>query len=140
MSARQIQYLLASVFVVLGGWCVVAPSSVIALAILPELRSEARLVTFLVAGFGAQALIAGLFAASAVFTRTTFAAYGVALLPFFVFDYWFYVVDPVLTAVGLLDALGNAIMLLLCYMGWRRAPTTVPLVAQGPGLVEEAAR
>ena len=43
------------------------------------------------------------------------------LLPFFVFNYWFYVVTPVLTLFGLLDAVGNVIMLGLCVIGWRRA-------------------
>lgn len=121
MSARQIQYLLASVFFVLGGWCLVAPSSVIELSIVPEHQSSDRLATFLMGGFGAQALIAGLFAAFSRFTRATFIAYGVALLPFFVFDYWFYVVDPILTEVGLLDAVGNVIMLALCVLGGQRA-------------------
>ncbi|HEX8258465.1 MAG TPA: hypothetical protein VF589_12615 [Allosphingosinicella sp.] len=48
-------------------------------------------------------------------------AYGVALLPFFVFDYYFYAVEPMLTAVGLLDAAGNVAMLALCWVGWRTA-------------------
>jgi hypothetical protein len=71
--------------------------------------------------FGAQAIIAGTFAAFATFTRVTFAAYAVVLLPFFLFDYWFYVADPVMTAYILLDAVGNALMLALCYLGWRKA-------------------
>jgi hypothetical protein len=71
--------------------------------------------------FGAQAVIAGVFAAFSTFTKTTYVAYAIVLLPFFVFDYWFYVVDPLLTAVGLMDALGNIIMLVLCYLGWRAA-------------------
>jgi hypothetical protein len=50
-------------------------------------------------------------------------AYALVLLPFFVFDYWFYVVDPLLTSVGLLDALGNILMLALCYLGWRALDT-----------------
>ena len=92
------------------------------LAIRPEYRSAAPIVPVLMGAFGAQALIAGLFAATATFTRTTFALYGAALLPFFVFDYYFYAVEPMLTEVGLLDALGNAIMLILCWLGWKRAP------------------
>lgn len=122
MSALTIQRLLAAVFLVLGGWCVVAPGVVLDLCIRPEVRSRAPLESWLTACFGAQALIAGLFAATARFTRTTWLAYGLALLPFFVFDYWFYAVEPVLTAIGLLDAVGNAVMLALCVVGWRKAP------------------
>jgi hypothetical protein len=122
MSVRTIQYLLASVFFVLGGWCLFWPSSVVDLAFRPEFQSDARIVPILMACFGAQAVIAGTFAAFATFTRATFAAYAVVLLPFFVFDYWFYVVDPIMTEFLLLDAVGNAIMLALCYLGWRKAP------------------
>jgi len=38
-----------------------------------------------------------------------------------VFDYWFYVVDPVFTRLGMLDAVGNVVMLGLCGLGWRAA-------------------
>ena len=119
MKRRQIQWLLAAVFFVLGGWCLVSPSSVMALTIRPEYRSEAPIVTILVGAFGAQAMIAGLFAAFSNFTRATFLAYAIALLPFFVFDYWFFAVTPVFTPLGMLDAVGNVIMLGLCWMGWR---------------------
>jgi len=122
MSTRTLQYLLASVFVVLGGWCLVSPGSVLALAVQPAYQSDAPIVPFLVGCFGAQALIAGLFAATARFTRTTFLAYGLALLPFFAFDYWFYAVTPILTELGLLDLAGNLVMLAVCWLGWRNTP------------------
>lgn len=121
MTARFAQLALASVFFVLGGWCVIAPSSVMELAFRPEYHSTDPIVPVLIGGFGAQALIAGLFAAFAIFTRRTFVAYGIALLPFFVFDYWFYVVEPMLTLVGLFDAVGNLVMLGLCWIGWQRS-------------------
>lgn len=123
MSAKTIQYLLASVFLVLGGWCVVHPSSVMELAFTPQYQSDHPVVPILIGAFGAQALIAGAFAAFSTFTRATFAAYAVILLPFFVFDYWFYFVDPMLTEVGLLDAVGNVAMLVLCWLGWRATGT-----------------
>ena len=121
MTVQRIQYLLASVFFILGGWCVVSPASVMALTIRPDYRTEHPLVLIALGAFGAQAMIAGVFAAFSRFTRTTFLAYGIALLPFFVFDYWFYVVKPVFTIVGMLDAVGNVVMLALCVMGWRAA-------------------
>jgi hypothetical protein len=121
MTVQRIQYLLASVFFILGGWCVISPASVMALTIRPDYRTEHPLVLIALGAFGAQAMIAGVFAAFSRFTRTTFLAYGLALLPFFVFDYWFYVVQPVFTVVGLLDAVGNVAMLGLCVLGWRAA-------------------
>lgn len=123
MSDRAIQLALASVFFVLGGWCLISPSSVLDLAITPEYRSDAPIVPVLMGAFGAQALIAGLFAAFSQFTKTTYLVYGLALLPFFMFDYWFYFVEPMLTKVGLLDALGNVVMLVMCALGWRASKT-----------------
>ena len=121
MTVQRIQWLLASVFFILGGWCVVSPASVMALTIRQDYRTEHPLVLIALGAFGAQAMIAGVFAAFSRFTRTTFLAYGIALLPFFVFDYWFYVVTPVFTVVGMLDAVGNLVMLGLCVLGWRAA-------------------
>ena len=121
MSTRSLQWVLASVFFVLGGWCVVSPGSVLELSIRPEYLSDAPIVPMLVACFGAQALIAGLFAATSRFTRWTFLAYGIALLPFFVFDGYFYAVVPVLTEVGMVDLLGNIVMQAICWTGWNRA-------------------
>jgi hypothetical protein len=121
MTARTAQSLLASVFFVLGGWGLVAPNMVLSLAFTPAYQSDAPVVPILVACFGAQALLAGIFAAFSTFTRRTFLAYGIALLPFFLFDYWFYAVEPMLTKVGLLDAVGNIIMLWLCWVGWKQS-------------------
>jgi hypothetical protein len=119
MSTRQIQFLLASVFFVLGGWCVIAPSSVIDLCFRQEFRSSARIVPILVVCFGSQALLSGLFAAASNFSRWTFLLYGVALLPFFAGDLYFYFAKPILTEIGLADLVGNIVMLGLCVAGWR---------------------
>ena len=121
MTARTAQYLIAAVFLVLGAWCLIAPQSVLDLSLRAEYRSSAAIIPIALACFGAQAMIAGLFAATAIFTRRTFLVYGIALLPFFLFDYYFYAVRPVFNEVILIDAAGNAIMLALCWIGWRRA-------------------
>ena len=125
MSTRSPQAALALVFFVLGGWCVFAPGNVLALCFRPAFRSAAPIVPFLVACFGSQALISGLFALTARFSRATYLAYGVGLLPFFVFDIYFYAVKPVLTEVGLLDLIGNVVMLIICWVGWRGASEAV---------------
>lgn len=126
MTSKRLQYLLASVFLVLGGWCLLSPGSVLDLTIRPEYRSDDPIVPVLIGAFGAQALIAGLFAAFSTFTRTTWLAYAIALLPFFVFDYWFFVVEPMLTWIGLLDLVGNVVMLAICAMGWRALEPGTP--------------
>jgi hypothetical protein len=126
VTALNIQRAIAAVFVVLGGWALLLPQQVIDLTIRPGIAQGGRLETFAVACFGAQALISGLFAATARFTRTTFLVYGIALLPFFTFNYWFYFVDPIFTTLGLLDFVGNAIMLGLCAWGWKVSDPATP--------------
>lgn len=120
MNALLIQRAIAAVFFVLGGWALLAPQSVVDLVLLPQYR-EGPALAFVVGCFGAQAMIAGLFATFARFTRATFLAYGIALIPFFAFNWWFTFVDPYFTMLGLLDAVGNVVMLVLCYFGWRSA-------------------
>ena len=119
MTPLVIQRGIAAVFLVLGGWCLFLPQSVLDLTVTPQFRSSDPIVPILMAAFGAQAVLAGLFAWTARFTRATFLVYGVALLPFFVFDYWAYA-EGMITPLGLLDALGNLVMLWLCYLGWKR--------------------
>ncbi len=123
MTARTTQYLIGAVFAVLGGWALLFPQSVIDLAVRPEFQSDDYLATFAMACFGAQACLFALVAFTAIFTKRTFLAYGIALLPFFVFNYWFYFKVPLLTEVGLVDFAGNSIMLALCWHGWRTAET-----------------
>lgn len=121
MTARTTQYLIGVVFLLLGGWALLTPRWVIALTIRPEFQSDDFLAVFAVACFGAQACLFALVAFTARFTRRTFAAYGVALLPFFVFNWYFYFEVPLLTELGLLDFVGNLIMLGLCWHGGRVA-------------------
>lgn len=117
-QARKLQRLISIVFVGLGAWCLLAPGTVIALTVRPEHQSQSLLAVVTMGAFGAQACIAGLFAGLSVFTRRTFAAYGLALLPFFVFDWWFYAVVPLFNALILLDVAGNFIMIALCWRGF----------------------
>jgi len=122
MTPFRIQRFIAAVFFILGGWCLVAPGMVADMTLTPAYRGDDLVIPILIGCFGAQAMIAGLFAAFSRFTGATFLAYGVALLPFFVFDSWFYFVRPVFNEFILLDLAGNLIMLALCYVGWRKTP------------------
>ncbi len=121
MTVKQIQWAIAAVFFILGGWCLLAPQHVIDTVVTPEYHSRDPLAVLTMACFGAQACLAGLFAAFSRFTRATFLAFGIALLPFFVFDYWFTRVEPVFNHIGMLDLGGNIVMLALCVYGWRQA-------------------
>ena len=41
MTVRNLQYVLANVFFILGGWCLVSPSSVLALGVIGWRKAEA---------------------------------------------------------------------------------------------------
>ncbi|MEQ8934731.1 MAG: hypothetical protein RIE56_02935 [Amphiplicatus sp.] len=130
-EARLMQYLIASVFLTLGGWCVIAPASIIHLGIRPQYQTDALIALVAIGAFGAQAILAGLFAAFSIFTRRTFFIYGAALLPFFVFDWWFYAKVPLVNELMLIDVTGNLAMLAMCVRGYRalRPTPTTPLHA-----------
>lgn len=117
-EAHRWQLLIALVFLGLGGWCLVAPSSVIDLTVLPEHRSDQPVVTVAIGAFGAQAMLVGLVSATSRYTARTFLALGLAMLPFFVFDWWFYAVEPLFNELILLDVAGNLAMLAACIRGW----------------------
>ena len=117
-EARRLQYAIAAVFLILGGWCLVWPSSVIVLTVRAEHQTDHPLALVSLGAFGAQAMLAGLFAAFSRFTRATFAAFGIAIAPFFAFDWWFYAVVPLFNELILLDALGNVIFIALCLRGY----------------------
>jgi hypothetical protein len=121
LSTLALQRLIALPFLALGGWALVAPQSVLDLCLRSEVRDVSPVATLLTGCFGAQALLCALFILTTRFTRISFAVYGVALLPFFWFDYYFYAIQPIFTEFILLDLVGNVVMLALCWMGWRAA-------------------
>jgi hypothetical protein len=121
VSPVTIQRLIAVPFLGLGGWCLLMPGMVETLTLTPAYQHNTETSALLIGCFGAQAVLSGLFAAFSRFTRTTFLVYGVALLPFFWFNYWFVFVIPVFNAWLALDFVSNAAMLALCVLGWRKA-------------------
>lgn len=118
-QARQLQMLIATVFLGLGGWCLVAPDQVLQLGAAPGALVPSRLQSVVMGAFGAQAMLFGLISLTTRFTARTFLALAIALLPFFVFDWWFYSVEPIFNRLILLDLAGNLIMLAACLRGWQ---------------------
>lgn len=112
------QRLIALVFLGLGGWCLATPSSIIELTVLAEHRNDLPLTTVTIGAFGAQATLVGLVSATSRYTPTTFLALGAALLPFFIFDWWFYAFRPLFNELILLDVAGNLAMLGACARGY----------------------
>jgi hypothetical protein len=119
MSARTAQFLIAAVFLALGGWALFAPASVIELAFTESYRDTSFINRFTIACFGSQAVLFGLMALVTRWNTRSFAVFAVLLLPFFGFNYWFHYEVPVLTSIGMLDFAGNVTMLVLAVIGWR---------------------
>ena len=119
MNPLLAQRLIALPFLILGTWCLIMPGTVAQLTFRPEHYQQSTATSLMIGCVGAQALLSGLFAAFSRFTRTTFLVYGVALLPFFWFNYWFVFVVPVLNEWMLLDFGANVVMLILCVLGYR---------------------
>jgi hypothetical protein len=59
-KAKRLQWLIAAVFFILGGWCLVAPGSVMELTVREPYRIDHPLVLVSLGAFGAQAVLAGL--------------------------------------------------------------------------------
>lgn len=121
MTPLVIQRLIALPFLVLGAWCLLMPRMVESLGLQPAYQHNSETSALLIACFGAQAILSGLFAFFSRFTRTTFRVYATALLPFFWFNYWFVFVVPMFNSWMALDFVSNAAMLALCVLGWRKS-------------------
>lgn len=120
-SARTWQVLIAVPFLILGAWALLCPTSVQWVAFRPEVRLDDRILSVALGAFGAQAVLCAIFILTSRFTRWSFLAYGLALLPFFVFNYWFLYVEPLFSAGMAIDFVANLAMLGFCVMGWRAA-------------------
>ena len=95
------------------------------LGVNPEYQHLSTTSALLMGCFGAQAVLGGLFIAFSRWTKATFVIYGVALLPFFWFNYYFVFVVPVMTRWMALDLVSNLFMLGLCFWGYRIAPRSL---------------
>ena len=121
MTARLCQYLIALVFLGLGGWGLFFPASVIDLALTDAYREDTFMMRFTMACFGAQAVMFGIMALVVKWTSRAFAVFAVVLIPFFGFNYYFHYEVPVLTSIGMLDFAGNLTMFIACFIGWKAA-------------------
>jgi hypothetical protein len=130
MTALVAQRLIAVPFLVLGAWCLLFPETVERLGVRPEYFHGSPTTKLFVGCFGAQAILSGLFAAFSRFTRTTFLVYGLALLPFFWFNYWFVYKVPIFNEWMAIDFVSNAFMLILCVVGYLKAPADSPPMEQ----------
>lgn len=122
LTPRRAQTLLASVFLVLGGWCLITPHTVESLVLRPDYQHLSVSSAVLFGCFGAQAVLCGIVILFSRFTPRTFLVFGLfASVPFFLFNAYFYFVVEMFTDWMLLDFIGNLLILSLCLYGARSA-------------------
>ena len=120
MRAIHVQGFLASIFLGLGGWAMLAPATVEALVLRPAYYVGNASSALFIACFGAQAVLAGVVIATARFRPSTFLIFGLCgSIPFFAFNYYFYFARPMFSAWMLLDFVGNVAILASGLVGYR---------------------
>ena len=118
MTARLAQFYISAVFLILGGWALFFPGHVIDLGFTDAYRENSFTTRFIMACFGAQAVLFGLVALAVRWSARTFLVFALLLLPFFWFNYQFHYVVPVLTTYGMIDFAGNLTMFIASLIGW----------------------
>lgn len=122
MTSRSFQTLLALVFLTLGGWCMIWPGMVEGLVLRAEFVTGGIVPRLLIGCFGAQAVLCGTVIAVSDFRPRSFLVFGViGSLPFFAFNYYFYVEAQIFTRWMLLDFVGNLVILGCCLCGYSLA-------------------
>jgi hypothetical protein len=122
MTTRKLQACLALIFLLLGAWCLLAPGMVVRFTFQPELNEATQQARFLMGCFGAQAVLNRTILLTARFTSSTFLVFAlVGSVPFFAFNVWFTLVEPVLNEWMLLDIAGNLGILATGLWGWTLA-------------------
>eukprot|EP01032_Pedospumella_encystans_P016802 gene16802-19154_t len=67
--------------------------------------------------FGSQASLCGLLILSSKFTSRTYRNFGLAMIPYFVFDYYFWSNGALTTFGAAGDAIGNTVFASCCFLG-----------------------
>jgi len=122
MTSIHYQRLLASIFLTLGAWCMCFPGMVERLVLKPAYLIGNDTSALLMGCFGAQAVLCGTVILCSRFTPKTLLVFGLlASIPFFGFNYYFYVEREMFTHWMLLDFAGNVGILTLSLLGYAAA-------------------
>eukprot|EP00416_Gambierdiscus_australes_P008164 CAMPEP_0171123446 /NCGR_PEP_ID=MMETSP0766_2-20121228/107128_1 /TAXON_ID=439317 /ORGANISM="Gambierdiscus australes, Strain CAWD 149" /LENGTH=96 /DNA_ID=CAMNT_0011586317 /DNA_START=41 /DNA_END=328 /DNA_ORIENTATION=+ len=88
-NALAAQRVLASVFLLLGSPCLVAPQIMLRLCIRPEYLAGSDAEWLIMGCFGSQAVLQGVLLSVCRFHASTFLVYGLAICPFYGFNWYF---------------------------------------------------
>ncbi|KAK3899710.1 hypothetical protein C8A05DRAFT_36663 [Staphylotrichum tortipilum] len=110
-TVRRLQTAIATAYTTLGAWCLVHPYSVIALGFTPKYVAMSNATTYLFTRcFGAQAMTCGLVLGTSDMTAFSFTAFGLAMIPYIGWNFWFSGIGPsrgMVNSLMWLDFVGN---------------------------------
>lgn len=106
---RRLQTVMATGYSSMGAWCLIHPTSVIALSLSPAYAVQSATTALLMRCFGAQAMTAGLLLGTSSLDERGFTCFGLAMIPYLFFNAW-YLAGPgrgVFTNWLYMDLVGN---------------------------------
>ncbi|KAK4141236.1 uncharacterized protein C8A04DRAFT_31213 [Dichotomopilus funicola] len=112
-TVRRVQMAMAVAYGGLGAWCLLHPASVIALGFTPPyvaLAANNPTTDLFARCFGAQAMTCGLVLGTSQMTAFSFTAFGLAMVPYLAWNFWFSGVGPkagMVSGLMVVDFFGN---------------------------------
>ena len=123
MDIERIQLVMGSVFTGMGLVTMLFPTTTAELSLRKEFLGNDGVtpaVKLIMQCFGSQASLCGLLILSSKFTAKTYRNFGLAMIPYFIFDYHFWRIGALSTFGAVGDAVGNIIFSACCYAGYSR--------------------
>ena len=123
-SSFPFQSVMGGAFTMMGVTTMLFPRQILELSFNKRFLSDlspTKSETLLTSCFGAQASLCGMLILSSTFTKKTYKYFGIAILPFFVFDYYFWQIEALTTFGAVGDLAGNVLFSLCCYFGYQEA-------------------
>mmetsp|Transcript_9779 Transcript_9779/g.14137 ORF Transcript_9779/g.14137 Transcript_9779/m.14137 type:complete len:135 (-) Transcript_9779:2912-3316(-) len=123
ITTRKIQMFMGVVFTGMGLATVAFPATVANLSFTNAFLGKEGVTPALqlvMQCFGSQASLCGLLILSSDFRIGTFRNFGLAMIPYFIFDYHFWKTGALTLFGASGDAVGNSIFSFCCYIGYNR--------------------
>ena len=115
-----IQFVMGSIFTSMGLATMIFPKMITELSFNKEFLGKDGVTPPLKLAmqcFGSQASLCGLLILSSKFTSKTYRNFGLAMIPYFVFDYHFWSNGALTTFGAAGDAIGNTVFASCCFLG-----------------------
>jgi len=125
-KARRIQFTMGTVFTGMGLLTMLFPSQVVRYSFTKEFLSmpdkdaaNSPALLLSIQCFGSQASLCGLLILSSQFNKQTFLNFGLAMIPYFIFDYYYWQQHALTNFGAIADGIGNIVFGVCCYLGYQ---------------------